>query len=264
MSKFFYLLLLSITISIQGQVGINTLNPEATFEVVGRPDDPNHFDGIIPPRLTGNELAAKKYSAAKKGAVVFVTTPASNLSGQAVALKDAGMYYFDGSVWRSFSEDKQPIEYRIILSFDHKSTADLAAASSWSTPVDYYGNTNNLLTASKYYTVGTKNYGGLQGEVSFTKIQGIVNIRFQIYRSEDSAPITEKAFINIADIYSDIGYIPNQIVLLHSENSLKFFPALLENYSIQIPEDSLSSISKELYTYGEAQGYSRWIKPYLP
>jgi hypothetical protein len=51
--------------------------------------------------------------------------------------------------------------------------------------------------------------------------------------------ITGNAFISIANIYSDIGYIPNQIVLLHTENSTQYFPALLENYAIQIPQTSL-------------------------
>lgn len=85
-----------------------------------------------------------------------------------------------------------------------------------------------------------------------------------MYRSSDSAPITGNAFISIASIYSDIGYIPNQIVLLHTENSTQFFPALLENYSIQIPQTSLNAMSTSYYTYGEVQGYSNWIKPYLP
>ena len=150
------------------------------------------------------------------------------------------------------------------LTLDPNSTASLTATSVWSTPVNHWGNTNAYLTSSKYYTIGTQNFGGLKGSVSFRKIHGIVNVHFQIYRSSDSSPITGNAFISIADIYSDIGYIPNQIVLLHTENSTQYFPALLENYAIQIPQTSLNAMSTMYYTYGEVQGYTNWKKPYLP
>lgn len=264
MTKLSLIILSFISIMTRAQVGINTQIPETTLDVVGKPMDLNHFDGIIPPRITGDELRAKTYTAVKKGALIFVTTIPSILSGQVVNITDSGLYYFDGTVWQSFSKDKTPTEYSILLTFDHTATAGLAAVGTWSAAVNFWGNTNAYLTATKNYTIGTKNFGGLKGAVRFRKINGIVNVWFQIYRSYDSDPITGNAFISIPDIYSDIGYIPNQIVLLHTENSTQFFPALLENYSIQIPQSSLNSMSTQYYTYGEIQGYSNWIKPYLP
>ena len=45
---------------------INTQTPETTLEVVGKPNDISHYDGIIPPRITGNQLAAKNISIHKK------------------------------------------------------------------------------------------------------------------------------------------------------------------------------------------------------
>ncbi len=264
MSKFIYFFLLLIAISIEGQVGINTQTPETTFEVVGKPNDGNHYDGIIPPRITGDQLTLKTYSSVKKGAIVYVTSPPTTLTGQVAYILEPGLHYFDGVVWRGFSKEKQSVEYVIFLSFDHNSTAGLASTSNWSIPVNYWGNTNAYLTSAKHYTIGTKNYGGLKGSVLFRKVNGIVNVRFQIYRSTDSDPINGNAFINIPNIYSDIGYVPNQIVLLHTENSTQFFPALLENYAIQIPQSSLTAMSTSYYTYGEVQGYSNWIKPYLP
>ena len=259
-----YVLLTLFAINLNAQVGINTQTPETTFDVVGKPNDTSHYDGIIHPRITGDQLANKFYTQAKKGAVVFVTTPATNLSGQVINISEVGMYYFDGNVWQNFAKENQPVEYRIVLTFDPNSTAALTSTSTWSAPVNYSGNSHAYFTSSKYYTIGTKNFGGLKGAVLFRKVHGIVNVWFQMYRSSDSAPITGNAFISIASIYSDIGYIPNQIVLLHTENSTQFFPALLENYSIQIPQTSLNAMSTSYYTYGEVQGYSNWIKPYLP
>ncbi|WP_187477703.1 hypothetical protein [Amniculibacterium sp. G2-70] len=259
----FYFFLLFTVINIRGQVGINTQIPEVTLDVVGKPSDSNHYDGIMPPRITGNQLASKTYSSTKKGTIVFVTAPATNFVGQVTHITDPGLYYFDGDLWQLFSKEKDPIEYNILLTFDPTSTAGLTATSTWSTPSNQWGNTNGYLTSSKYYILGTKNFGGLKGNVSFKKIEGIVNVHFQIYRSNDSEPVIGNAFMNIGDIYSDIGYIPNQIVLLHTENSTQYFPALLENYSIQIPQTSLNLISTSYYTYGEVQGYSNWKKPYL-
>lgn len=264
MKTLIYFFLSFVAISVSGQVGINTQTPEATLEVVGKPNDITHYDGIIPPRITGNQLTAKTYSQAKKGAVIFATVAATNLVGQVIHITEPGLYYFDGSVWQPFAKEVDPIEYFIRLTFDSNSTANLTATSTWSAPHNQWGNTNNYLTSSKSYTIGTKNFGGLNGTVIFRKINGIVNVHFQIYRSSNSEPINGNAYISIGDIYSDIGYIPNQVVLLHTENSTQYFPALLENYAIQIPQTSLSAMSIMYYTYGEVQGYSNWRKPYLP
>jgi len=100
---YFFMSLLSV--SVIGQVGINTQTPEATFEVVGRPDDTNHYDGIIPPRIKGDQLAAKTYSPAKKGTIVFVTSPVSKFSDQVNKISKPGLYYFDGNVWMPFTND---------------------------------------------------------------------------------------------------------------------------------------------------------------
>ena len=89
MKKSSYLLFVLSTTLIYGQVGINTQTPETTLEVVGKPNDISHYDGIIPPRITGNQLAAKAYSSAKQGAVVYATSPPSNLTGQVINITEA-------------------------------------------------------------------------------------------------------------------------------------------------------------------------------
>lgn len=258
MRKLSYFLLVINTTSIYGQVGINTQTPEATLEVVGKPNDVNHYDGIIPPRISGNQLSVKTYSSEKKGAIVYATARPSNLSGQVINVSEPAPYYFDGSLWQPFS--KEPIEYMVILSFDSNSTTGLTATSGWSPPINYFASTNVYLTSVKTYSIGTKNFGGLKGSVMFRKLLGSVNVRFQIYRSYDSSPISGNAFMNISDINNDIGYFPYQITLLHTENSTQHFPVLLENNAIQIPQTSLTAMSTTYYTYGEAHGYSNKVK----
>ena len=54
MKATFYLLLTLFAIKLNAQVGLNTQTPETTFDVVGKPNDTSHYDGIIPPRITGD------------------------------------------------------------------------------------------------------------------------------------------------------------------------------------------------------------------
>ena len=105
MARLLYILFLFATLSLNAQVGINTETPETTLDVVGKPNDTNHYDGIIPPRITGDQLAAKFYTSSKKGAIVFVTTVPSNIAGQVIHVLETGLYYFDGNVWKPFEDD---------------------------------------------------------------------------------------------------------------------------------------------------------------
>ncbi|MCW3160833.1 hypothetical protein [Chryseobacterium oryctis] len=81
------------------QVGINTLTPAATLDVVGKPSDTSKLDGIIAPRLSGDELSAKTYTPTQTGALVYVNAAAGSLTGQVANVDAPGYYYFNGSVW---------------------------------------------------------------------------------------------------------------------------------------------------------------------
>lgn len=82
------------------QVGINTNNPQASLDVTGSPANASKLDGILPPRLTGDQLRAKTYTTAQTGAQVYVTAADSNPSGQTIYVKTPGSYYFNGTVWK--------------------------------------------------------------------------------------------------------------------------------------------------------------------
>jgi len=79
------------------QVGVNTSTPNATFDVVGNPDDTSKFDGMIAPRITGDQLNAKNYTASQTGALVYVTA-AGALTGQTADINSEGYYYFNGDL----------------------------------------------------------------------------------------------------------------------------------------------------------------------
>lgn len=79
------------------KVGIGTSTPAATLDVVGQPADNTVLDGMIPPRITGNQLQAKTYTAAQDGAILFVTAAATTPSGQTINVTQKGIYSFSSN-----------------------------------------------------------------------------------------------------------------------------------------------------------------------
>jgi len=85
-------------LSAHSQTGINTPNPQATLDVVGKPDLINIMDGIIAPRITGAQLRAKTYTTSQTGAMVYVTAADTAPAGQTAEVTSSGYFYFDGSL----------------------------------------------------------------------------------------------------------------------------------------------------------------------
>lgn len=80
------------------QVGIGTDNPATTLDIVGNPATTTVFDGVIPPRIAGDQLKAKTYKANHNGTLVYVTAAATsaNQTGQTINVNMPGIYFFDG------------------------------------------------------------------------------------------------------------------------------------------------------------------------
>ncbi|KAB1230109.1 hypothetical protein [Chryseobacterium viscerum] len=102
-NKLLTLALLTSGLPMIAQVGINTPQPQATFDIVGSPSNTSKFDGVIAPRLTGIELKAKNYTTAQTGAIVYVTVAEAAPTGQTADVVSPGYYYFDGAKWGSLS-----------------------------------------------------------------------------------------------------------------------------------------------------------------
>lgn len=88
------------------QVGIGNQDPKATLDVSGNPTDANVPDGIIVPRLTGDQLTAKDalYTNTppndRTGTMVYVTEAASSPSVKTANVLVPGYYFFDGNLWQ--------------------------------------------------------------------------------------------------------------------------------------------------------------------
>ncbi|WP_330747059.1 hypothetical protein [Chryseobacterium sp. CP-77] len=97
-----FLLLGGLLLSLQvfSQVGINTPDPQASLDVVGKPTSTNVFDGIIAPRITGAQLRAKTYTQKQQGALVYVTAADTAPGGQTTEVTSTGYFYFDSNLNR--------------------------------------------------------------------------------------------------------------------------------------------------------------------
>jgi hypothetical protein len=91
-----------------GKVGVGNTDPKATLDVTGTPATATVADGIIAPRLTGDQLTAKNavYVAAQTGTQVYVTAAATTPAGKTINVTAPGYYYFDGSVWQKYTTGK--------------------------------------------------------------------------------------------------------------------------------------------------------------
>jgi hypothetical protein len=86
-------------VTLQAQVGIGTTTPQATLDITGQPGVSTELDGVIAPRLTGDQLRAKTYTATQTAAIVYVTTADTAPAGQTIDVTQIGYYYFDGTIW---------------------------------------------------------------------------------------------------------------------------------------------------------------------
>jgi hypothetical protein len=99
MKNLYTIIALLISFPIVAQTGIGTTTPNTTLEVAGDPTNTSVMDGIIPPKITGDQLAAKTYTASQQGAIVYVTAAPGSQTGQVVNVNQAGIYAFNGSAW---------------------------------------------------------------------------------------------------------------------------------------------------------------------
>ncbi len=108
MKTYFLAFFLLVNYALLAQAGIHTQSPKATLHVVGKPGVTTSMDGIIAPKLTGNQLNNKTYTSQQDGALVYVTSPLTNVNkGQCAAVKAKGYYFFSTNKWNKVESDSK-------------------------------------------------------------------------------------------------------------------------------------------------------------
>jgi trimeric autotransporter adhesin len=100
MKKLFTLLVCSLALSTYAQVGIGTVGPTATLDVVAA--NPTGLttgvDGVLVPRVTRER--AKAMLAVPTSTLIYVAeTATGTATGTAINITTVGFYYFDGAAW---------------------------------------------------------------------------------------------------------------------------------------------------------------------
>ena len=87
------------------QVGINTDSPKATLDVAAKTTDGSNPEGLMAPKLTGNQIKAAdlQYGTNQIGMIVYATAPVTGPTTKTANILAEGYYYFDGNVWQKFN-----------------------------------------------------------------------------------------------------------------------------------------------------------------
>ena len=87
-----------------GKVGINTTDPKATLDINAKTDASTQPEGILIPRLTGDQIKAMPTTDLGESNMIYATSPATgSLEGKDVNLGAKGFFYWDGSLWQKVS-----------------------------------------------------------------------------------------------------------------------------------------------------------------
>jgi hypothetical protein len=94
--------LLFICNVISAQIGINNPDPKATLDIAANTSDGSRPEGIIAPRLTGDQIKAADvvYGVDQKGTLIYATTAVTAASVKTANITAEGYYFFDGNIWQ--------------------------------------------------------------------------------------------------------------------------------------------------------------------
>lgn len=118
------------SLSIAAQVGINTVVPQATLDVTTKTTDGSKPEGLIAPRLTGDQIKAgdAQYKAEQTGAIVYATSAVTTPSVKTANISTQGYYYFDGTVWQKMGGGSSNVASSSVIRRDGSSYGSLVAS----------------------------------------------------------------------------------------------------------------------------------------
>lgn len=107
MKKIFIITTSVLSTLVFAQIGINTPMPAATLDVVAKNTNGTSSEGIIAPRLSGDQIksADGQYLSPQMGAIVYATNAVNGPTAKTVKITAPGYYYFDGAIWQKMGQD---------------------------------------------------------------------------------------------------------------------------------------------------------------
>lgn len=93
------------SLTIFAQVGINNNTPKATLDITAQTTNGSKPEGLLPPRLTGDQIQAgdAQYTAAQAGIIIYATAAATAPSIKTANITAAGYYFYDGTAWQKLT-----------------------------------------------------------------------------------------------------------------------------------------------------------------
>ena len=97
-----------IGVSINAQIGINTVDPKATLDITNSSSSTSP-NGLLIPRMTAAELEANitDYGEAQNGALIFITEGTGTLP-ETSSIQKKGFYHYDSAINRWSLNDTEP------------------------------------------------------------------------------------------------------------------------------------------------------------
>ena len=184
-----------------GTLGIGTATPAATLDVTGEPTNTAKLDAVLPPRLTGDQLKAKTYTAAQNGAVVFATAgvTTSAAADQTSDVNMPGLYYFDGPTnkWVYLGSNPVMTNYRSSTAQILVSTADLNQVITFATTEKVIDLASDFDPANSTFKMKFDGYYQLSAFIGFNANQPdlsarqFVGVNLKIQTSPDGSTWTD-------------------------------------------------------------------------
>ncbi|MGV2451626.1 UNVERIFIED_CONTAM: FISUMP domain-containing protein [Ralstonia mannitolilytica] len=167
MRKMYLLPTILLGVLSYGQVGINNLVPKSTLDVKSKTTDGSTSEGLLIPRVTGNQLKAAEtaavYADDQHATLVFVTAAPDpdSRTGQVEGMDAPGFYYFDAGSnrWvKMVSSGTNTAAVTQLLCSQSTSTGVLEAtspASGVSVKVPYNGGNGGFYSGLSVNSTGT-------------------------------------------------------------------------------------------------------------